>query len=94
MPRRVKGRDLDAMERATVLAGHPYRWTVENEPKARPLFDPHGGPPTEEPQDSDEEWLANHAFWFNSDGRLTKGKEAEWIGEHYIGSQRREGEGA
>jgi len=84
MPRRVKGNDLDAMERATALAGHPFRWTVENRARAEDHYRGMGGPPSAEPE-TDDQWLASRAFWFNSDGRLTRGKQPEWIGETYIG---------
>jgi len=88
MPTRKKGNELDAMERATVLAGFPWRWTTENKEQAERLFAPHGGPPTMEP-DTDDQWLANHAFWFNKDGRLTAGKVAEWIGDSWIGGSKK-----
>lgn len=80
MPRRINGPDLTLDQRATVLEKFPFRWTVENEPVARPLFDAHGGPPTEEPEETDDEWLANRAFDFTKTDRLVKGSGATWIG--------------
>lgn len=89
MPRRVKGNDLDAMERATALAGHPLRWTVENRAQAEDHYRGMGGPPSAEPE-TDEQWLTNRAFTFRADGRLVKGKKAvEWIGDSRIGGTTR-----
>lgn len=89
MPIRKKGSELDAMERATVLAAHPYRWTVENQNATAEFYAGVGGPPDTDPE-TDAQWLANRAFTFRADGRLVKGKKAvEWIGDSRIGGTTR-----
>ena len=62
----IKGKNLTDKQRKEVLNTFGYRWTVEN--KSRSSFW-HGihGKPTMELQ-SDEDWLAEHAFHFVKDG--------------------------
>ena len=64
----VNGSKLSAATRADVLNRYGYRWTLENEKRARQW---HGRlePPTA-PLVSDSEWLAGHAFHIKADGSL------------------------
>jgi len=77
MPRLIPGTELNPKQRQSVLDAYQYRWTVENEARARPLYDKHGGPPELE-MVSDEDWLKTYSFWFNKDGRLTGSRTAEY----------------
>lgn len=70
MPRLIKGAELNAAQRAQVLAAFVYRWTHEN-PNRIKAWDNVRGYPTI-PLQHDAEWLAGHAFRFINDGsRLT-----------------------
>jgi hypothetical protein len=56
---------VDQVKRAFI-----YRWIKDN-PKRESVWRNISGPPTI-PLISDEQWLAEHAFWFTSGGKLSQ----------------------
>lgn len=72
MPRLIKGSDLNAAQRAEVLRAFVYRWTVENGHRAN-VWGRSGLTPPAMPLQSDDEWLAEHAFHFLNDGSRLAG---------------------
>lgn len=65
----IRGADLTPEQKKIVLAAFIYRLTVENN---YPRKNPCGATV---PAISDCDWLKEHAFWFNNDGRhLSKTK--------------------
>ena len=63
----VKGKNLTAKQVKQVKAAFIYRWTVENEVRARQLHGAHA--PTCE-LETDEAFLNSHAFYIRKDGNL------------------------
>lgn len=61
----IKGSQLNLGQRAMVLERFGYRWTVENEERARRWL--RGGRFADELV-SDNQWVADHAFYFIKDG--------------------------
>ena len=66
-PKLVKGIDLNEHQRLEVLEAFGYRWTVENKDRATKWS--RGKAPTSEPE-TDEAWIAAHAFYIRRDGTL------------------------
>ena len=66
----TKGIDLSSQARAEVLNAFGYRWTVENEQRAREWYRAGGQKPPSMRLVTDEEWLADHAFYVTKSGRL------------------------
>lgn len=77
MPKLIPGTELDANQRQSIFDSFRFRWTFENELRARQLYEAHGGPPDIE-MITDDEWLRLYSFWFNKDGRMTGLKSAEY----------------
>lgn len=73
MPTLIRGDRLLPEARAEVLAAFGYRWTVENESRAREWSGPYP-PETRPAMRSDAEWLREHSFYVNRDGSLSCGK--------------------
>lgn len=72
MPRLIKGSELNAGQRAQVLNAYVHRWTHTcpagkrvQEETARQL---EAAGKEAKPLQTDEEWLADHAFYFTNDG--------------------------
>jgi hypothetical protein len=63
----VNGSKLTRETREAVLSAYGYRWTVENQARARQWLS--GQVPTIPPV-SDSQWLAEHAFHVRKDGSL------------------------
>lgn len=63
----VKGANLTPRQRAEVLAGFPYRWTVENRVRAHAFY--RGQVPTIAPT-TDDEFVRTHAFYIRKNGHL------------------------
>lgn len=63
----VKGNNLNPKTRAEVLRAFIYRWTTGNQRRAEAWK---GLDTPTIPLQSDEQWLAEHAFHVNKDGRL------------------------
>ena len=61
----IKGENLNPRQQSIVLNAFGYRWTVENEGRARNWLN--DNTPTN-PSKSDKQWLADHAFHFIKDG--------------------------
>lgn len=66
----INGSKLSPATRQEVLSAYGYRWTVENERRAREWFRAGKAEPPTAPLVTDEEWLADHAFHVTRDGRL------------------------
>lgn len=71
MPRLVRGDQLSPETRAVVLSAYGYRWTVENRERARMWYGKANCRPRNRPTQTDAEWLREHAFYVNRDGKLT-----------------------
>lgn len=71
----VNGSKLSPAVRREVLSAYGYRWTVENERRARNWYASMGLKPPTIPLISDSQWLAEHAFhitkFSNLDQRYT-----------------------
>ncbi len=65
----VRGDQLTADQKRQVLNAFIYRWTKENEVRARQLFAKHGGPPRIAPV-TDAQWIKDHAFHMTKAGHL------------------------
>ncbi len=63
----IRGSDLNPEQRRQVLAAYIYRWTLENTRRAEAWRGIEGAPTI--PLQTDQEWLAEHAFHFTRDGR-------------------------
>lgn len=61
----IKGTDLNHQQKSLVLASFGYRWTTENEHRARLWY--RGDEPTA-PLMSDADWLDQYAFHFIKSG--------------------------
>jgi hypothetical protein len=61
----IKGSNLTDKQRAIVLSAYIYRWTTGNSRRAE-VYAKIGSPKI--PLQSDETWLAEHAFHFVKDG--------------------------
>ena len=66
----VNGAKLNADAREQVLSTFGYRWTVENETRARRWCATGGIEPPTMPLVTDSEWLASYAFHVTKTGRL------------------------
>lgn len=86
MPILIRGDRLAPATRDEVLRAFGYRWTVENETRAREWTNWERGANAAfsqpKPMLLDAEWLRAHAFWCNRDGRLTANRRsaepADW----------------
>jgi hypothetical protein len=67
-PMLVRGDKLSESARREVLASYGYRWTVENESRARAWCRNGGFNPPIIPVITDAEWLREHAFHVVRDG--------------------------
>jgi hypothetical protein len=77
MPTLIRGDRLSPEVRDEVLRAYGYRWTVENEKLARAWLGFAGAPlPVSSATQTDAEWLAEHAFGVNKDGRLSARRHA------------------
>lgn len=65
----IRGDRLKPETRAEVLRAYGYRWTHENETRARLWF---GARVPTAPLVSDAEWLRTHAFSVRKDGKLNQ----------------------
>ncbi len=65
----IKGNQLSQKTRQEVLRAYIYRWTSENDRRASAYATL--STPTI-PLQTDEEWLAEHAFYVNKDGSLSR----------------------
>jgi hypothetical protein len=75
MPILIRGDRLLSATRAEVLDAFGYRWTVENEERARrwaAMPARHTAPTL-----TDAEWLRTHAFYVNRNGALTTRRGAQ-----------------
>ena len=65
----IKGKNLNKRQREEVLNAFGYRWTLENETRARKWHKGFNNAtlPTM-PLQTDEQWLNEHAFHFVRDG--------------------------
>lgn len=73
----VRGDRLSESARREVLAAYGYRWTVENEARARHWYGNKGMPRVA--LITDVEWLAAHAFDVVKDGsRLSRRSRGCW----------------
>jgi hypothetical protein len=71
----VRGDQLSESARRQVLAAFGYRWTIENESRARYWCRQSGANPPRIPLIPDEQWLREHAFHVVQDGsRLMKNR--------------------
>jgi hypothetical protein len=79
MPALIRGDRLLPATRAEVLSAFLYRWTVENERRARESqpWLAHELPIVEPAMLTDAEWLASSAFYVNDDGTLTADRHAD-----------------
>ena len=68
----VRGDKLNASQKREVLSAFGYRWTTQNEGRARNWYAAGKSEPPRAPLVSDEQWLREHAFHFNAKtGRLS-----------------------
>jgi hypothetical protein len=81
MPKLIRGNELNEHQRREVLAAFGYRWTKENEVRARTWYKSGGHEPPTMQLQADAEWLAEHAFYVNRDGSRTARRHAE---PHYL----------
>lgn len=65
----VAGDMLTTAQRDAVRNSFGYRWTVENERRARQWY---GGSRPTVPLVSDDDWLASHAFYVTNLGELSR----------------------
>lgn len=61
----ILGSELNGSQRNQVLGAFGYRWTLENKRRATNW---HGVSQPTIALQSDEQWLAEHAFYFVADG--------------------------
>ena len=64
------GTDLRPDVRKEVLNAYGFRWTVDNYTRAVKWYDSLGMPQME--LQTDEQWLAEHAFYTRKDGKLDR----------------------
>jgi hypothetical protein len=64
----TRGTDLSNQARHDVLNAYGYRWTVENETRARAWYKDHKSPTG--PPVTDEQWLAGYEFLVRANGQL------------------------
>jgi len=64
----IKGENLTPKQAQEVKSAFGYRWTIQNESRAR-NWNRAGGSPSI-PLIDDEQWLKEHAFYFRKDGKL------------------------
>lgn len=69
MPKLITGDCLSSATCKQVLASFGYRWTKQNERRAR-MWQGKGTPTI--PLQDDKDWLKEHAFYVNKDGCLSK----------------------
>jgi len=72
--RLVNGSKLLPATRAEVLRCFMYRWTFENERRARYSHSVGGHNPPTMPLVTDEQWLREHAFYVRNDGALARNR--------------------
>jgi hypothetical protein len=66
----IRGDLLPKQWQDAVLSAYGYRWTTENQRRARAWYGKLGVP-TMEPV-SDAEWLESHSFYVTSEGTLSR----------------------
>ena len=75
--RLVTGINLNARCRAEVLSAYGYRWTVENERRAREWYRTGGHEPPTCELVTDARWLQDHAFYVVPDRLSLNRRHAE-----------------
>jgi hypothetical protein len=85
--RRVRGSDLTPAAKRQVLGAYGYRWTVENERRAREWFHSSGHEPPRAALVTDAQWLADHSFAITSRGELSL--RDKWAAPHYMANPSR-----
>jgi hypothetical protein len=68
------GAKISGQLKREILNGYPYRWTIENETRARQFYRAGGHNPPSIPLVSDETWLSQHSFAVTSKGKLDRRK--------------------
>lgn len=76
MSKLVRGDKLAPATRADVLRAFGYRWTTENEGRARSWYAAGKLDPPTMPLVSDAAWLAAYAFHVRKDGKLDARRRA------------------
>lgn len=84
--KRVVGTNLSPDMKRAVLNAYGYRWTVENEQRARQWFARGGHKPPTAPLVTDSQWLAQHAFSVTTKGTLSR--RDKWAAPHYLANPR------
>jgi hypothetical protein len=69
----LKGDKLNSSQRQQVLSAFGYRWTKENETRARSWYKSSGFHPPMTALQTDDQWLKEHAFHFTKDGSRLAG---------------------
>jgi hypothetical protein len=88
MPKLIRGDRLTVTQRRMVLNMFVYRWTIENSQRkvawgTCPVCKTPGGLPGSTniecrqyhptiPLQSDQQWLSEHAFWFNANDTISR----------------------
>lgn len=68
----TRGDQLNPTAKREVLASYVHRWTTGNTQRERSWANVQGAPTI--PLVSDEQWLADHAFWVRNDGTLARNR--------------------
>jgi hypothetical protein len=64
----IRGDKLTEKQRSIVLSVFGYRWTAENESRAKEWTKDYGTQPEHLIMQTDQDWLKGHAFHFIKDG--------------------------